>query len=231
MARTPTLAAHIESVRFAAGTEILRTGAPIAHVYFPTSGVVSMLIALRHGRRAEVTTVGNEGMVGIGVWLGASTSLNDAVQQTGGELKRIASRPFYELSAASADARYVLRCFTAYRLRFADQSAVCNAYHNVEQRSCRWLLTVRERAGSNEVQLTHAMLAEMLGVRRQSVTEVLRELQRDGVVRARPRSVTLLDPEQLGRRACECYEDMREVYREIVGPALEEANVRAAAPM
>jgi CRP-like cAMP-binding protein len=230
VARHPALAAHIETVSFAAGTEVLRAGAPIVHVYFPTTGVVSMLLSLRHGRRAEVSTVGNEGMVGIGAWLGAPMSLNDAVQQMGGELKRLPARTVRELALASAEARHLLSCFTAYRLRFADQSVVCNAYHSVEQRACRWLLTVRERAGSNEVHLTHAMLAEMLGVRRQSVTEVLQELQRREAVRVRPRFITIVDPQRVLASACECYEDMREVYREVVGPALAQGRTPSTSP-
>ncbi len=215
----PLLLEKATPVDLPVGTPIYVAGRRISHVYFPTRGVVSTLVTLRDGDRGEATTIGNEGMVGLAVWLGLPVSLEDVAQHLPGELLRVSARDFCHAIDDSLRARRILKRFAAFRMHCADQTAVCNVHHGVEQRTCRWLLTVMDRAQSLNLQITQALLAEMVGVRRQSVSEVASRLQRTRVIRNTPRLITILDPERLQALACECYATLRHLYQQVVAPA------------
>jgi len=185
-------------------------GSRLEHAYFPQSGMVSFVIPLKDGDAVEVGTVGSEGMVGIGLLVGAERGLHEAMVQIEGEALRISAA---KLAAAVEEdpllrlhlGRY-LECF---RFQVA-QTAACNAAHSLEQRLARWLLLTRHRAGSDQLPLTHEFLAFMLAVRRAGVTVATGTLQQAGFIRNRRGIVTILDTEGLEEASCECYRLIRE---------------------
>jgi CRP-like cAMP-binding protein len=203
-----------------AGTELYLEGGPMPAVYFPTGGVVSIVVRLQDGASADVLTIGNEGMVGVDAWLGLPTSLHTALQQAPGDLVRVPVAAFLDEVGHSAQARRLLDSYAAYCLRFGGQTCVCNSHHSVKQRLCRWLLTSADRADSNELALTQAMLASMMCVRRQSVNEVLAELQRDGAVTQQRNRIVIRDRAELGGLSCECYRATKALYARLVEPLL-----------
>lgn len=204
----------------ATGTELVRAGQPIRHIYFPVTGVLSIMVETTDGRSSDSLTVGNEGVVSTAVWLGADASLESVVLQAQGEVFRIAAPDFCRALDANRRVRTLLNTYTCYTLRFSYQMVVCNAHHDVEQRACRWLLSAADRAASQTVPLSQTMLAAMIGVRRQTVGMVAVDLQRQGLIETRRNSIRLLDRPAIERFSCECYRQMRELYERILGPLL-----------
>lgn len=202
----------IEPVEFAPGQEIYSAGGVIRHLYFPTRGVLSSIMELRGGGTAETLTVGNEGVVGLSVWLGVKRSQERVLQQGAGEVLRVSAREFCHCIRGRPRIELVLKHFLAYSLRFAAQNAACTSHHSLRQRVCRWLLGSFERAGSSELRLSHALLAHLLGARRQRVSEVTADLQRHGLIRYQRTSIRLLDRVALEKCACECFEELRASY-------------------
>ena len=218
--RSCALEGSIESVSFPVGHEIAVPGKPLRHFYFPTSGVLSALVQLQEGETAETLIIGSEGMVGLSVWLGLSTSLEHILQQAPGEILRIPARVFCKRIIGSRRTERLLKRFTAYSLRFGAQSAVCNSHHDVRQRACRWLLDMADRSNSDALNLTQSLLAHMLGVRRQSVSDLYAKLQRSELIRYGRSEIQILDRKRLEGLACECYREMRHLYEQLVSPAL-----------
>ena len=216
----PDLAASLVRHREPAGTELYREGSPINDMYFPTRGVVSILVRLRDGAMVDVQTVGNEGMVGISAWLGIPGSLHSVMQQAPGELLRVPVGDFIGTVRHCERARRLLNNYAGYCHRFCSQTCVCNTHHSVKQRLCRWLLTTSDRDASAELALSQTMLAEMIGVRRQSVSEVLAEMHRSGAIEQGRNHILVLDREQLEACSCECYEAMNCLYARLVEPLL-----------
>ena len=216
----PGLAPLLDVRSETAGTELYLEGGPMPAVYFPTGGVVSIVVRLQDGASADVLTIGNEGMVGVEAWLGLPASLHTALQQAPGDLVRIPVAAFLDAARRSAQACRLLESYAAYCLRFGGQTCVCNSHHSVKQRLCRWLLTSADRADSNDLALTQAMLASMMGVRRQSVNEVLAELQRDGTVAQRRNRIVIRDRAELDGLSCECYVATRALYARLLEPLL-----------
>ena len=209
-----------ESVEFPVGHELASPGDASTHFYFPISGVLSTVISLREGQTAQTLTIGSEGMVGIPVWLGIRSSLETVLQQMPGEIIRIPARIFCQRIVGRRRTERLLKRFTAYSLRFASQSAVCNSHHNVGQRVSRWLLTMADRAGSARLQTTQSLLAHMLGVRRQSVTGVARHMQRSGLINYQRGQIEIVDQKGLMTSACECYGEMKVLYDSLVRTVL-----------
>jgi CRP-like cAMP-binding protein len=203
-----------------AGTALMKAGRTVSHVYFPTTGVVSVLVGTSTGESADALTVGNEGMVGLAVWLGIRRSLDTVVQQIPGEMIRFGAQEFCDRLEANRKVRKLLNHYAGYSLRYSHQNAVCNAHHSVEQRACRWLVNTADRARSTLIVVTQATLAEMLGVRRQSIGELAVALQREGLIVYRRNEITILDRRALEGRACECYRSTVQLYREVVEPLL-----------
>lgn len=215
-----TLAARVETVSYPVGYELNASGARFTHVYFPTTGAISKLIELRDGSTAETLTVGSEGFIGVSVFLGLHNSPERIVQQGPGELLRITAHAFCHEIAGHRLTETLLKRFSAYRILAAAQNTVCGVRHDIRQRACRWILSTADRAGSSEIQLPQSFLAEMLGVRRQSVGLVAVELQRQGIISTRRARVRILDRRRLRSHACECYEEMNALYDELVGALL-----------
>jgi CRP-like cAMP-binding protein len=210
----------LEPVNFPVGHEIASPHGPLNYFYFPTGGVLSTMVHLRGGASAETLTIGNEGMVGVPIWLGISRSFESVLQQIAGEVIRIPARAFCRRIVGHRRTERLIKRFTAYSLRSGAQTTVCNSHHSIRQRVCRWLLTLSDRSDSNRLTLTHSVLAQTLGVRRQSVTEIAHKLQSAGILRYRRGEIELCDRLRLEHLACECYQEIKRLYDRWVRAAL-----------
>ena len=186
--------------------------APVTHIYFPLRGVISAVTLMRDGSIIEVTTIGNEGMVGLTALMEDQGSPNRLIIQVEAEALRMKSQVFRaEISAPCRFRRLMVLYSTAYAFQVS-QSVACNGLHTIQQRCCRWILMTHDRAMMDEFPLTHEFLAHMLGVRRVSVTGVLKPLQDAGLIRNRRGRVGVLDRKGLERDACECYQAIRNEF-------------------
>ena len=216
-----SLRKNLDQVTYPLGHVVALQNRPLKHVYFPTGGsVLSVLLQLKDGGTAESMTVGKEGMIGLPIWLGIERSLSQIVQQGPGELLRIPGRAFCRGIEGSNRATTLLKHFTAYSLRFCNQTAVCNAHHSVEQRMCRWLLITADRLESKKIRLSQALLAHMLGTRRQSVGAVAAKLQGQALISYRRVDIEIIDRRELEKRSCECYNALRQAFGDLVGALL-----------
>jgi CRP-like cAMP-binding protein len=182
-------------------------------VHFPVSGVISLLTVTQDGSSVELATIGNEGMVGIAVFLGGGTRpIGRAVSQIPGETLAIDADRFEAQVAESSKLRELMLSYTHVLLLHVAQGVACNRLHPVEQRCARWLLTTRDRLGTDEIELTQEFLAQMLGVRRATVTETVRILQRAGLISSRRGAIRIEDRAGLEDASCECYRVVRMEY-------------------
>ena len=189
----------------------------IRHVYFPITGVISVLATMRNGAAVEIGTVGNEGMAGLPAFLGATRSPGQAVQQIPGDSYQLAVDDLHEHIAGGGELAGVLQRYTqAFFIQVA-QSAACNRLHPAEERLARWLLTCQDRVGSAEFHLTHEFLGQMLGVRRATVTVIAGVLQEAGIIRYRRGHVTVVNRERLEEASCECYAIVNEEFAAFFG--------------
>ena len=187
----------------------------IDYVYFPTSGSVSAMAVMRDGRAIEVVATGKEGMTGLSAFLGAESSTYEVIVQVAGEAVRMKLDDFRRLNSRAGPVRELLaRYYSAYSLQVS-YAVACTGLHRVEQRCCRWLLMAQDREGSNMLTVTHESLGEMLGVRRASVTDVLRPLQIKGVVRNSRGNIEILDRPRLEKLACECYGEVSAQFKRL----------------
>jgi CRP-like cAMP-binding protein len=185
---------------------------PIAHVYFPVSGVMSLVISLKGGDSVEVATIGNEGMVGIAVFLGAERSPAKAFCQVAGQALKMRSDSFRRALEEHAELADVVRRYTQGMVNQISQTTACNHVHSVQARMCRWLLMTHDRVGADEFHLTQEFLAQMLGVRRPSVTVAAGLLQKAGLIRYQRGRIRIVDRASLENTACECYETVRQEF-------------------
>jgi CRP-like cAMP-binding protein len=216
----PGLRAALVHQREKAGMELYREGGPMNDVFFPTRGLVSIVVRLLDGSMVDVQTVGTEGMAGVAVWMGFTTSLHTTLQQSPGELVRVPAPAFIDAVRGCDGAQRLLHGYAGYSYRFVSQTCVCNTHHSIKQRLCRWLLTCADRDRCEELELPQAMLADMMGVRRQSVSEVLADMHRGGTIEQGRSHILLLDRARLECCACECYRVMKDFYARLVEPLL-----------
>ena len=192
-------------------------GGPISHVYFPISGCCCHVVSSSDTRRTiEVTTVGNEGMLGIDLALGLHFSPLTAISAIPGEALRIPASSFMQTMRGGKSLENLIRRYAAYCLRFASQTIACNTLHSAKQRVCRRLLMAHDRVGGREFLLTHEVLSQMLGVRRQAITLVARALQEANLIEYRRGVIKILDRKGLEEAACECYAITQAAYESIV---------------
>lgn len=210
----------VEPVQFPIGHEIAAPGRNGEYFYFPTSGVLSSVVQFKEGAIAGALSIGNEGMVGLPIWLGIATGLESVLQQLPGQIMRVPARVFCERIVGHRRTERLVKRFIAYSLRFTTQGVACNACHSVGQRMSRWLLNMADRADSMRFKITQSLLAHMLGVRRQSVTEAALHLQRSGIVRYKRGEMSILDRKGLLASTCECYGEMNRLYNRLVRAAL-----------
>jgi CRP-like cAMP-binding protein len=217
-----TLGPEFELVSYGLKDYIYREDEPIEHVVFPTSGVLSLVSQMADGRGVEVATVGNEGMVGLPVFLQATaTSAHRAFAQMPGEGLRMPAASFSEFLASSQNGglHRVLHRYTQALMSMIARAVACNALHSVEQRACRWLLITHDRIDGNEFLLTQEFLGQMLGVTRPTVNEVARQLQNAGAIEYTRGRITVLNRPQLEARSCECYDVVRAEFDRLFGPS------------
>lgn len=199
------LAAHLELVPLLLGQMLYEPDSQLQHAYFPTSAIVSLHYVMESGASAETAGVGNEGVVGISLFMGGNTTPSSAVVQTAGHAYRLGRRQLMEeFNRAGLLQRLLLRYTQALITQMA-QTAVCNRHHTLEQQLCRWLLLTLDRLPTNELIMTQELVASMLGVRREGITEAAGNLQRAGLISYRRGHIAVTDRAGLEKNACECY--------------------------
>ena len=196
---------------------LYEVGRPIEHVYFPQSGVLSLVTVLENGRVVEVATVGKEGMVGLPVFLGARSIPGRAFSQIPGESLRLDSEVFRKQMRLHGALHDLLHRYAQALFNQITWSVACLREHSIEQRCARWLLMTRDRVGGNQFPITQEFLAMMLGVRRASVSEVASRLQRSGLINYVRGMMTIVNRRRLEKKSCECYRIVRDEYRRLVG--------------
>jgi CRP-like cAMP-binding protein len=177
----------------------------LEHVYFPVEGIVSLLYVTEGGNSAELAVIGCEGMVGISLFMGGETTPNRAVVQSACKAYRLPARALKAHFAEGGALQLILLKFTQTLITQISQTAVCNLHHSVDQQLCRWLLLSLDRLPENRLQMTQELIANMLGVRRQGVTESAGKLEREGLITYSRGLITVLDRPALEKRSCECY--------------------------
>jgi CRP-like cAMP-binding protein len=212
------LGPSMQSIPLALGQILYEPGGRLDHVYFPTSAVVSCLYTTRDGSTAEVALVGNDGLLGIALFLGSETNPHRAVVQIGGSALRIPARVLRAEFARGGQLQHVLLRYTQALITQISQTAVCNRLHSVEQRLCRWLLLCHDRAPGPEILMTQEFLANMLGGRRESVTVAAGHLQDAGLIHYSRGHITLVDRKGLEATVCECYQIVEDELNRLLGP-------------
>lgn len=210
------VAIHLEPVTMALGAMLYGPGEQLQHAYFPTTAIVSLHYVMESGATAETAGVGNEGMVGVSLFMGGDTTPSSAVVQAAGQAYRLDRHALLrEFQQAGLLQRVLLRYMQALMTQIT-QTAACNRHHSVEQRLCRWLLLSADRSPGREVVMTHELVAGMLGVRREGVTEAAGRLQQAGCISYRRGHISVLDRTKLESRACECYAVVRKEMQRLL---------------
>lgn len=207
---------NLEPVPMRLGDVLYESGSQMQHVYFPTTAIVSLHYVMENGASAEIAGVGNEGVLGISLFMGGNTTTSQATVQTAGYAYRLKGRwMMEEFSRAGPMMRLMLR-YTQALITQMSQTAVCNRHHSVDQQLCRWLLLTLDRLPSSELTMTQELIAGMLGVRREGITEAAGNLQRAGLIRYRRGHITVLDRTGLESRVCECYAVVKNEFHRLL---------------
>lgn len=223
------IAAHLEPVPMRLGEVLYEPGEKLRHAYFPTTGIVSLHYVTETGASAETAGVGNEGMVGIALFLGGDTTPSAAVVQTAGGAYRLESRLLKQACARDGLMRALLLRYTQALITQTMQTAACNRHHSVEQQLCRWLLITLDRLPAGELIMTQELVATMLGVRRESITDAAGKLQDGGFIRNRRGHITVLDRSGLEANTCECYAVVKKEFGRLLSDVLYRQGGAAAA--
>jgi CRP-like cAMP-binding protein len=206
------IAPRLEPVSMKLGDVLYEPGITLRYVYFPTTAIVSLLHVLANGSSAEIAVVGREGVLGISLFMGGETTPSRAVVQSGGQGFRMKAQPLKDEFARFGPLMHLLLRYTQALITQMSQTAVCNRHHSVDQQLCRWLLLSLDRLSSNELAMTQELIANMLGVRREGVTEAAGRLQDAGLIRYRRGRITVVDRHGLEMRSCECYQVVKAEY-------------------
>jgi CRP-like cAMP-binding protein len=207
---------HLELISMPLGQVLYESGGQLQHVYFPTTSILSLHYIMESGASAEIAGVGNEGVLGISLFMGGNTTPSRATVQTAGYGYRLKGRLMMEeFNRAGPMMRLLLR-YTQALMTQMSQTAVCNRHHSVEQQLCRWLLLTLDRLPSNEFTMTQELIASMIGVRRESITETAVVLQRDGLIKCRRGHITVLDRSGLESNVCECYSVVKKEFHRLL---------------
>jgi CRP-like cAMP-binding protein len=199
----------LEPVEIALGEVIYESSRPVPHVYFPTNSIVSLLYVLENGSSAEIAVVGNEGVVGVSIFMGGETTPSRAVVQSAGRAWRLPSAVMMAEFRRAGPMQHLMLRYTQALITQMAQTAVCNRHHTVDQQLCRWLLLSLDRLDSPHITMTQDLIANMLGVRREGVTEAAGKLQKAGVISYRRGHIQVLDRPKLESMSCECYAVVR----------------------
>jgi CRP-like cAMP-binding protein len=223
------LSPHLELVPMPLGQMLYEPGEQLRHAYFPTTAIVSLHYAMESGASAESAGVGNEGVVGIALFMGGDTTPSSAVVQTAGHAYRLEGRLLkQEFNRAGLMQRLLLR-YTQALMTQMTQTAACNRHHSVEQQLCRWLLLTLDRAPSRELVITQELIAGMLGVRREGITQAAGNLQDAGFIRYRRGHISVLNRSGLEKNVCECYAVVKKEMLRLLSDVQYRQDVPAAA--
>ena len=196
---------HLKLVPLPLGKALYESGDMLRHIYFPTNAIVSLLYVLKDGASAEIAVVGNDGAIGVALFMGGETTTNRAVVQSAGSAYQMTGARLKEEFGRHGELLHILLRYTQALITQMAQTAVCNRHHSVDQQLCRWLLLSLDRLSSDKLIMTQELIANMLGVRREGVTEAAGKLQKVGVIRYRRGEITVLDRPRLEQLCCECY--------------------------
>ncbi len=221
------LFSQLELVPLQLGEVIYESGGELEHVYFPTNCIISLLYVMEDGASAEIAIVGCEGMVGVALFMGGESTPSRAVVQSAGHAYRLSGKVIKEQFIRAGAMQHLLLRYTQALLTQMAQTAVCNRHHSVDQQLCRWLLLSLDRLASNELAMTQELIANMLGVRREGVTEAAGKLQAAGLIRYHRGRITVLDRPKLEARVCECYAVVRKEFERLL-PYTAPGNSSAA---
>jgi len=203
---------QLESVDMPLGHVLYESGATLSHVYFPTTAIVSLLYVMENGASAEIAVVGFEGIIGISLFMGGESTSSRAVVQSAGIGIRLKAQMLKNEFNRAGPVLHLLLRYTQALITQMAQTAVCNRHHSLDQQLCRWLLLSLDRLRENELVMTQELIANMLGVRREGVTEGALKLQGDGLIRYSRGRITVLDRLGLEKRTCECYAVVKKEY-------------------
>jgi CRP-like cAMP-binding protein len=203
---------YLELVFLPLGTVLYEPGVQLRHAYFPTTAIVSLLYVMENGASTEIAVIGNEGIVGISLFMGGETTTNRAVVQSAGHAYRLKRQLLKDEFEHVVPMQHLLLRYTQALLTQMAQTAVCNRHHSLDQQLCRWLLLSLDRLPLNELVMTQELIANMLGVRREGVTEAAGNLQRAGLIEYHRGHITVLDRAGLEARACECYAVVKQEF-------------------
>jgi CRP-like cAMP-binding protein len=196
---------HLELVAMPLGRVLYESGDTLLHVYFPLDSIVSLLYVMENGASAEISVVGNEGLIGVALFMGGETTPSRAIVQSAGYAYRLVGRRLKDEFHRHGEMQILLLRYTQALITQMAQTAVCNRHHSVDQQLCRWLLLSLDRLPSNQLVMTQELIANMLGVRREGVTDAAGKLQKLGVIQYARGQITVLDRDQLEKLSCECY--------------------------
>jgi CRP-like cAMP-binding protein len=203
---------QLEHAPLPLGAVIHESGSKMSHVYFPTTAIVSLLYVMENGASAEIAVVGKEGILGVSLFMGAESTPSRAVVQSAGDGFRLSARRMKEEFNRAGPVLHLLLRYTQALITQMSQTAVCNRHHSLDQQLCRWLLLSLDRLQGDELVMTQELIANMLGVRREGVTESAFKLQQAGLIRYARGHITVLDRAGLERRSCECYAVVKKEY-------------------
>ncbi len=203
---------HLEPVDLPLGHVLYEPGGTLDHVFFPTTAIVSLLYVMENGASAEIAVVGLEGLVGISLFMGGESTPSRAVVQSAGQAYQLSAKLIKEEFNRSRAVMHLLLRYTQALITQMAQTAVCNRHHSLDQQLCRWLLLSMDRLRGNELVMTQELIANMLGVRREGVTESALKLQRAGLISYSRGHITVIDRAGLEKRTCECYAVVKKEY-------------------
>ncbi|HSY07640.1 MAG TPA: Crp/Fnr family transcriptional regulator [Steroidobacteraceae bacterium] len=196
---------HLKLVTLPLGAVVYEAGDMLRHIYFPTDSIVSLLYVLENGASAEICVVGNDGVIGVSLFMGGETTTSRAIVQSAGAAYRLSGRRLKQEFERQGETMHILLRYTQALITQMAQTAVCNRHHTVDQQLARWLLLSLDRLPSNKLMMTQELIADMLGVRREGVTDAAGKLQRLGVITYSRGMITVLDRPRLEQLSCECY--------------------------
>src|SRR5687767_14137185 len=203
---------HLELIPLKLGASVYEAGGKQPYVFFPTDSIVSLLYVMQDGASAEIAVVGNEGLVGISLFMGGETTPSRAVVQSAGSAYRLRAKVLKAEFEFGGVMQHLLLRYTQALITQMAQTAVCNRHHSIEQQLCRWLLLSVDRLPTNVLTMTQDLIANMLGVRREGVTASAGKLQEAGLIRYSRGRITILDRPRLEARVCECYEVVKKEF-------------------
>jgi CRP-like cAMP-binding protein len=208
---------YLKRVSLSLGESLYEPGKQLKHIYFPTTCIVSLLYTMENGASAEIGVVGNEGVVGVPLFMGGDTTPYPAVVQSAGDAFRMKAQALKDEFVRGGQFQLSLLLYTQAFITQISQTAVCNRLHSIEQQLCRWLLLCHDRSQSDELKMTQELISNMLGVRREGITYAAGRLQADGLIKYTRGRIRILDRRGLEATVCECYQIVKDEYDRLLG--------------